>query len=83
MRMPQTEEVDGQTTHSGSVMIPVALAEARTYPTFPPRSSRLRFGHIEVVTADDAAIEQKHGNIEAMAALEDGVAVDVDNVDGR
>ena len=38
---------------------------------------------VQAMTADDAAVEQEHRNIEAMAALEDGVAVDVDNVDGR
>ena len=35
------------------------------------------------MTADDTAVEQKYGNIEAVAALEDGVAVDIDDIDGR
>ena len=35
------------------------------------------------MAADNAAVEQKHGNIEAVTALEDGVAVDVDDIDGR
>ena len=35
------------------------------------------------MAADNAAVEQEHGNIEAVTALEDGVAVDIDDIDGR
>jgi hypothetical protein len=32
--------------------------------------------------ADDAAIEEQYGDIESVATLEDGIAIDVDNFDG-
>jgi hypothetical protein len=35
------------------------------------------------MAADDGAVEEEDRDIEAVAALEDGVAVDIDNVDGR
>ena len=35
------------------------------------------------MTTDDAAVEEEDGDVEAVAALEDGVAVYVDDVDGR
>jgi hypothetical protein len=35
------------------------------------------------VPADNASIEQKNGNIESVAALQDRVAVDIDDVYGR
>ena len=38
---------------------------------------------VQAVTADDGAVEEEDWDVEAMTALEDGVAVDVDNVDGR
>ena len=38
---------------------------------------------VEAVAADHAAVEEQNGDIEAVAALEDGIAVDVDNVDRR
>ncbi len=33
--------------------------------------------------ADNASIEQEHRDVESMAALQHGVAVDIDNIDGR
>jgi hypothetical protein len=35
------------------------------------------------VTTDDAAIQEQHRHIEAVPALQNGVAVDVDHFDGR
>ena len=35
------------------------------------------------MAADDGAVEEKDWDIKAVAALEDGVAVNVDDVDGR
>ena len=52
-------------------------------PDIPPTKQPLEFGGIEAVAAHDATIEQQHGNIEAMTALEDRVAVDIDDFDRR
>jgi hypothetical protein len=42
----------------------------------------LQLGGIEAVAADDAAVEKQDGDIESVATLEDGVAIDVDDFDG-
>jgi len=54
-----------------------------TLTDIAPAQQSLQLVRVEAVAADYAAVEQQHGDIEAVAALEDGVAVDIDNVDGR
>ena len=42
-----------------------------------------QFRSIQAVTADDTAIQEQHRDIEAVTALQHGVAVDIDDVDRR
>ncbi len=42
-----------------------------------------QLGYVEAVAADDAAVQEQDGDVESVAALQDGVAVDVDDFDGR
>ena len=43
----------------------------------------LQLGCVETVSANDAAVEKEDWHIESVATLEDRVAVDVDDFDGR
>jgi len=73
---------------SGLILItPKSLATAtrggNTLTDIASAEQSLQLLRVEAVAGDYAAIEEQHGDIEAVAALEDGVAVDIDNVDGR
>ena len=41
-----------------------------------------QLGGVQAVAANDAAIEEQYGDVESVATLQDGVAVDVDDFDG-
>jgi hypothetical protein len=43
----------------------------------------LQLWGVEAVSADNASIQQENGDVESVAALQDGIAVDVDDVYGR
>jgi len=47
----------------------------------PQQALQLR--SVEAVPADNASIEQENGYVESVAALQDRVAVDIDDVYGR
>ena len=58
MRMPQTEEIGCR-----------AIVVATDLPDIPPTQQPPQFDRIEPMLAYDAAIQQQHGDIEAMATL--------------
>jgi hypothetical protein len=43
----------------------------------------LQLGDIQTMTANDAAVEKEDRDVQAVATLQDGIAVDVDDFDGR
>jgi hypothetical protein len=43
----------------------------------------LELGRVETVAADNASIDEEYRDVESVAALQYGVAVDIDNIDGR
>ncbi len=55
----------------------------RVKPGFGLSQQPPQFLGIQPVTADHRAIEQKDGDVEPMAALQHGVAVDIHFLDGR